>query len=396
MTSPTPIPADLVPESIETQADDGYRAWTTDLLSGRKLCHDLPIALDSFTYGAVNGPGSASGTVILDAPEDPQLTCADRRTCLWIELHGRVVWGGIIWDTEPDILSGTLRVAAQTWWSFFQRSLIRSTLIYRNTTGGYDQLQVFRELVAYAQAKSSANIGVVVDTHNSGVLTTQLYGPGAGDGARPDKPVGEALRELAESDPGFEFVDDWADDGTDNPGKRIRLGYPRLGTQAGTDLMFEHPGNIQTYTWVKAGNDSPNVLVAIGAGDGPNQLVESATNTDEIAFGYPRLEASTGGDHREVVRRSELAARARADLNALTGGKLAPVFTVAGPDGPQPGDLGAGDVIRCRLTSDFHREQPDGSPGYDGLFRTTGVTVVPHRADQEGRMDIATVPAGLA
>lgn len=397
MTSPLPIPPNLVPASIEAQAADGYRCWTTDLLSGRKLCHDLPIALDSYRHGQVNAPGDSSGTISLNVAENPQLTCAERRTVLWVEHRGRVVWGGIIWDAEPDIASGTLRIAAQTWSSYFQRSLIRDTLVYRNSTGGYDQHQVFRELVAYAQAKSSANIGVVVDTHNSAVLVTQIYGPGAGDGARPDKPVLEALRELAESDPGFEYTDDWSDDGTtDNPGKRIRLGYPRLGVQDGTDLLFEHPGSIQTYTWVKDGGDSPNVLLAIGAGDGPNQLVETATNTEELAVGYPRLEASTGGDYREVVRRATLAAHARADLTALTGGKLAPVFTIAGPDGPQPGDLGAGDVIRCRLTSDFHRAKPDGSPGYDGYFRTTGITVVPLRADQDGRMDIATVPAGLA
>src|SRR5689334_1899216 len=153
---------------------------------------------------------------MLDAPEDPRLTCAERRTCLWVSLNERVVWGGIIWDTEPDIPGGQLRIAAQTWSSFFQRSLIRETLVYRTappgdpSDRGIEQFEIFRSLVAYAQGKTGANIGVVVDGHNSGLTLIRLYGPGAGDGARPDKPVGEAMRELAEDDPGFEFVDDWS------------------------------------------------------------------------------------------------------------------------------------------------------------------------------------------
>jgi hypothetical protein len=398
MTAPTSEDGPGLGDTIDAQADDGYRVWTTDLLTGRALCHTLPIALDNYEYGVVNAAGPASGVVSLDIAEDPQLTLAERRTALWVEHHGRVVWGGIVWDTDPDIAARELRIAAMTWSSYFANILIRNTLIYRNTSGGVDQLDVFRALVAYAQAKTHANIGVTVDPTVSGVLITQLFGPGAGDAGRPDKPVGEAMRELAEADPGFEWTDDVADDGAStNPGKRIRLGYPRI-TSGGsaTGLTFNHPGEIDTYTWTKSGTNSPNTLYAIGAGDGPNQLVESAENADELSIGYPLLEASTGGDHKEVVRRVQLAARARADLAALTGGKLAPVFTIAGDAGPQPGDFGAGDTIRCRLTSAYHRERPDGSPGYDGYFRVTGVKVTPLRADQAGSMAVAAVPAGIA
>ncbi len=398
MTAPTSEDGPGLADTIDAQADDGYRVWTTDLLTGRALCHTLPIALDSFTYGAVNAAGPATGVVSLDIAEDPQLTLAERRTALWVEHRGQVLWGGIVWDVEPDIAARELRIAAHTWSSYFANILIRDTLIYRNLTGGVDQLDVFRALVAYAQAKTHANIGVTVDSTTSGVLITQLFGPGAGDAARPDKPVLEAMRELAEADPGFEWTDDVTDDGAStNPGKRIRLGYPRI-TSGGsaTGLAFTHPGEIDTYTWTKAGTASPNRLYAIGAGDGPFQLTESADNADELTLGYPLLEASTGGDHKEVVRRVQLAARARADLAALTGGRLAPVFTVTGPDGPQPGDYGAGDTIRCRLTSAYHRARPDGSPGFDGYFRVTGVNVTPLRADQAGSVDIATVPAGIA
>lgn len=377
-------------ETVTAQADDGYRCWSTDLLTGRPLCHDLPLAVDSYTYGAINTYGTMSGTISLDAPDDPLLVLPERRTCVWISHRDRVVWGGIIWDTEPDLDGRTLRVAAQTWTSYFEHLLIRSTLVYR----GQDPLNMFRAVIAYGQAKTGANIGVTVDPLTSGITATRLYGPGAGDGARPDKPVAEAMKELAEADPGFEFCDDWTDDGaTTNPGKRIRLGYPRLGTTGAPGLMFEHPGNILSYTWTKAGKGSPNVLYAVGAGDGAAALVESATDTAELGIGYPLLEASTGGDHKEVVTKAALRTYAAADLAALGKARLAPQFKVRADADPLPGDYSGGDTIRCRLTSAYHREFADGSPGYDGNFRITSISVTPVRADQDGSATINTIPA---
>lgn len=381
--------AAILADTVTAQADDGYRSWSTDLLTGRVLSHDLPLAVDSYKYGAVNTFGTLSATISLDAADDPLLVLPERRTCLWVSHRDRVVWGGIVWDTDPDITGRSLRLAAQTWTSYFEHLLIRSTLVYR----GQDPLDIFRAVVAYAQAKTGANIGVAVDALTSGLSITRLYGPGAGDGARPDKPISEAMKDLGEDSPGFEWADDWADDGsTSNPGKHIRLGYPRLGATGAPGLMFEHPGNILNYTWTQAGKGSPNKLYAIGAGDGAAALVESASDSNELAYGYPLLEASTGGDHKEVVTKAALRNYAAADLAALGRARLAPQFTVRADTDPLPGDYSAGDRIRCRLTSAYHREQLDGSPGYDGYFRITGIDVKPLRADQDGSVTIATVP----
>lgn len=397
MTSPEATFAARLAETVTAQADDGYRCWTTDLLTGRPLSFDLPLAVDSYTYGKVNTFGEATATISLDAPDDPLLVLPERRTCLWISHREQVVWGGIVWDCDPNVENRTMRVAAQTWTSYFEHILIRDNLIYRNSSGGVDQLDVFRELLAYAQGKTGSNIGVTIDPLTSGKLITQLWGPGSGDSARPDKPVSEAMKEIAEVDPGFEWVDDWTDTGSHNPGKRIRLGYPRLGTSSAADLLVEYPGNLVTYSWAQAGKGSPNVLYAIGAGDGASTLVESATSTTEVTFGYPRLEASTGGDHKEIVRRATLAAAAQADLAALGNSRLAPVFTIAtSSTGPQSADFSAGARLRARLTSAYHRVRPDGSPGYDGYFRATGITVKPGRADQAGTISVATIPDGLA
>jgi hypothetical protein len=394
VTAPELDRAALLAETVSAQADDGYRCWTTDLLTGRPLSFDLPIGVSSYLYGKVNSYGSADGDISLDGPDDPQQVLAERRSCLWIAYRDQVVWGGIVWDLEPDIDSRTMRVTCQTWTSYFEHVLIRDTLVYRVAGGGVDQLDVFRSLLAYAQSKASSNIGVQVDALTSGHGITQLWGPGAGDGARPDKPVSEAMKEIANVDPGFEWVDDVADNGTHNPTKRIRLGYPTLsGTAAG--LLFEYPGNVTNYTWTSAGKGSPNVVYALGSGDGASTLVESATDQTLLDLGYPRLEYSTGGDHKEITRRATLAAAARADLAALGGSRIAPTFRLAG-NGVNPADLAAGSRVRVRLTSGFHRARPDGSPGFDGYVRVTGVKVVPSRADQNGSIEVSTMLDGLA
>jgi hypothetical protein len=394
VTSPAPDPAALLAETVHAQADDGYRVWSTDLLTGRPLSFDLPIAVSSYLYGKVNSYGSADGDISLDGPDDPLQVLPEKRTCLWIAYRDQVVWGGIVWDLQPDIDSRMMRVTSQTWSSYFEQLLIRDNLIFRNTGGGVDQLDVFRALLAYAQGKSNANIGVQVDPLTSGHLITQLWGPGAGDGARPDKPVSEAMKEIADVDPGFEWADDVGDNGTHNPVKRIRLGYPRLaGSAAG--LLLEYPGNISNYTWTSAGKGSPNIVYALGSGDGASTLVEAATDTTQLALGYPRLEYSTGGDHKEITRRATLAAAARADLAALGGSRIAPTFKLVG-NSVNPADLAAGNRIRVRLTSGFHRPRPDGSPGFDGYVRITGVKVAPGRADQAGSIEVTTMLDGLA
>lgn len=394
MTSPELDRAARLAETVSAQADDGYRVWTTDLLSGRPLSFDLPIAVSSYLYGKVNSYGTSDGDITLDGPDDPSLVLAEKRTCLWISYREQVVWGGIVWDLEPDIGSRMMRVTAQTWTSYFEQILIRDTLIFRTVGGGVDQLDVFRGLLAYAQGKPSANIGVQIDPLTSGHGITQLWGPGAGDGARPDKPVSEAMKEIADVDPGFEWVDDVGDNGTHNPLKRIRLGYPALsGSAAG--LLLEYPGNVSSYTWTAAGKGSPNVVYALGSGDGASTLVESATDTAQLDVGYPRLEYSTGGDHKEITRRATLAAAARADLAALGGSRVAPTFKLVG-NSVNPADLAAGNRLRARLTSGFHRARPDGSPGFDGYVRVTGVKVNPGRADQEGSIEVSTMLDGIA
>lgn len=373
-------------DTVRVQAAAGYRIWTTDLLSNRPLCFSIPAAVESFTYAKVNTWGECTATVPLDAADDLFLFLPERKCSLWIERNGRLLWGGIVWMATPALESRTLRVTAQTWASYWDQRLITTTLVYTQV----DQLDIFRAIIAYAQSKQYGNIGLGVDTRTCGVKRTITYGPGAGQGARPDKKVSEALKQLAEDEGGFEFCDDAYLDDQGKPRKYTRLGYPRLGNSGGV-AAFEYPGNILTYTWEGAGKGAPTDLYAPGAGEGNLMLVGYARNQAILTAGYPLLEDTTGSDYKDETRKAALDGHAREDLAALASGQLAPTFTVRTDVDPLPGAYGAGDYARFRLTSAIHRATAGGAPGFDGLLRITGVTITPERPGTAGVAKLTTM-----
>ena len=382
----------LIAESVIVQADTGYRAWTEDVLTGQTLCFDLPIAISNYSYSKVNGYGELSGDISLDASDDVALLTEPRRTRLWVQHRGRLVWGGIIWDAEPQIAARTLRITAQTSLSYYEMRLLSVTLSFVDR----DQLEIFRGLIVYADAQLNGDIGLQFEETLTGIRRTRYYGPGAGEGARPDKPILEAMKQLAELDNGFEFVDDWFWNDDSQPQSIVRFGYPTLGSTGGVaGLTWEYPGNCLDYTWTVAGKNSPNFMVAPGAGEGALMLVGQATNEDEMTAGYPRLSASTGGEYKDVVQKATLLGHAAEDLAAVTGGRVAPQLTVRTDVDPLPNTYGAGDRIRFRATSAYHRAKPDGSPGLDILLRITGITVTPERPDQAGKAVLTTMRADI-
>lgn len=119
-------------------------------------------------------------------------------------------------------------------------------------------------------------------------------------------------------------------------------------------------------------------------------LVGEAVNTYELDVGYPLLEQSTGGEYRDVIRLHTLNQHAAADLKALSNGQFAPTFKVRSDVAPLPGEYFAGDHARFRLTSCIHRAREDGSPGFDGVLRITGIEVTPERPGRAGEVRLST------
>lgn len=372
MTAPLRLlSADMLAVALDAQEAARWRVWTTDLLTGRQLSFQLPMLIDSYSR-EINGAGSFSGTVSLDAEDDPVPLLQPRRTALWVARDDSLRWGGIVWPVTPDIGNRTMAVSASSFLSYFDRREIRDTLTFAQD----DQLDIFRALIDYAQSAPGGNIRVEVSGELSGVLRDRTY-----DGSEVKK-LGEALSELAQVENGFEYAEDFYFDETGQPVAVIRLGYPHLGTED-TGLVFAYPGNVTAYSWPSDPANSANSMMAIGAGEGSAMLRSIANDDAELAAGYPLLESSVS--YKDISVQASLDGHAREDLSAQLGDAITPQLTVrtGAVDGPALGDWGMGDHVRVMLTSPYHRPRADGSAGYDGMLRIVAEEVHPGHDDQD-------------
>lgn len=374
----TMLPAELLSVHLDAQEAARWRVWTTDLITGAALSYQLPMVIES--YGRqINGGGTFSGVVSLDAEEDPVPLLQPRKTALWVARDDSIRWGGIIWPTEPDLQARTLKVSASGWLSYYARREIRDTLTYTQL----DQLDIVRALIAYAHAAPGGDIRVLVDQITSGVLRDRTY-----DGAEVKK-LADAITELAEVDGGFEILEDAYVNAQGRPQGILRLGYPALG-RTDKDLLFAYPGNVIDYSWPSDPADSVNSLLAIGAGEGSAMLRSVAVGQDEIDAGYPLLEGSVS--YKDVSVQSTLDAHAVEDLTASLGDKTTPTLTARTDGPPALGDWSLGDQARVMLTSAYHRARPGAGAGYDGQLRIVAETVTPGTADQDESCELAFAP----
>lgn len=357
-----------------------YTVFVTDILTGRRLCESLPIAIDQFTW-SINAPGTFSGTGSFAAQPDLMAYLVRRKHALWVDRDGRLVWGGILYEVDPDITSRTARIGASGFLSYFDRTPIETTLAYVAT----DQLTIATSLIDYAQSGFNQNVRVTYTVPtSSGVLRDRTYN------WWDNKYVGSALVDLAQVDGGFEFIEgyNYGPDGV-TPVPVIVIGYPTVG-RSSTKLLWTYndsypggaAGNVATYTWPFNGANSANRVIEQGAGEGSEMLSVTLANSVETSVGYPRY--TTTISRQDVSETDTLIAHGVVDLAELVGDRVVPTFTVRASSSPMLGEWMLGDVARFRLSSCLHRPNPDGSPGYDSNLRIVGATINPQAPSLAG------------
>ena len=362
----------------------GYRYFTTDLLTNRMLADPLPLEVESMTR-YLGDVGELSGSLLLGDPTvrqlDPMVATAPKRTALWVERNGVLVWGGIIWDRpHTSVADGRLPITAKTFESYLFRRQIWHTLSTSSKDAavliGPDQTRMAADLVNYVQSDPRGNIGIQVPPPAlSGVTRAVTWWNYEG------RVAGEALRDLAGLADGFDWTIEVSYDPlSGTPQKALRIGYPRLGrallNPSDPDLpTFEYPGNIVDYGWPEAGSESANRSRATGTGQDEQTDIRTSTFTDELAEGYPLLDQTVSyTDETDLTR---LQAAADGDVKEAAGLQITPTLRVAPTSDPQLGSFGLGDDVRVRLTSPRHPAGPNGEPGFDGPVRHVGWRLTP-------------------
>ncbi len=347
-----------------------WRYVATDLRTNA-LLGELP--LTDVSFGEVlNGAGEFSATLPLTvsaatsstttSPVARLLTTSSQpeRTALYVLRNEVPVWGGIVWRRTRK-KGAPAQLGGASFWSFFRMQHLRTL----QTFTAADQLTIARAVIMAAQSAPGANIGVTVGTETSGVLRSSTFQPWE------LKKIAEAVEEFASMDVGFDFAIDVL------PGlqKVLTLSYPRRGRTAGsTGIAFVHGKNLLDYTCDEDGTRSARTFTAVGAGDGANMLISTATRTDLLDAGFP-LTSGVGSFKDETVA-ANLDAQA---LAAVAQRAETPTFwsIVVEPDDVDGGfgTFIAGDDALLQIDDDdnFPR-QLDGQPGYRAFHRIVAWT----------------------
>ncbi|MFI8827087.1 hypothetical protein [Streptomyces sp. NPDC053431] len=353
--------------------DTPYRAIFCDLTTDQTI-DILPLRDVSFD-DYIGKAGSLSGTIPI-----PNKDIADRvkkvregRTAIYLERGGDLWWGGIVWTTTLQS-SGrgvlTLSLQAATFDSYASRRRIRTNIQLTD-----DQLAIARRL--WTELTKAPCFEIVTGEELSGTQRTVNYRVG-------DETVyQEALDQLAAMQNGFEYqILVYRDPEDGRRVRELRLGAPKIRTGA-TDMLFDRPGVILSYSFPYDATRGGTTSMARGASVNPNAGAESRPlysdeqiDTGLLHDGWPLIDLSS--DHNEISDQTTLNQLAKAELDGALGAVLIPAISIHLGGIVPPALLGR--VARIRITDEWF------STGLDARYRIIGVKVTP---PERGRPDTA-------
>ncbi|MCX4858319.1 hypothetical protein [Streptomyces canus] len=352
-----------------------YRYLTCAALTGQVLAWDLP--LSDVSYGPeLNGPGSLQATLephlahVLGSMIDPG------NTFIFAERHSKLMWGGLIWRAEPE--GGRYPIEAAGFGSYLnKRHDMHGNLDGRGPYTYGDPCKVIRDVWGYCQAQADGNLGVVVDSATSKATIGTPEEPYASTWWE-SRALADIVADAVAVFGGPEWTEQVAWVGG-LPERRIRLGWPRLGTRR-TDVSFTTGVNIADLQPVIYDGDSyAQVVAALGSGEGQARL----RAIDAVRDGRLRLEDVL--DLPTVKGKDQLAAKARAGRIARQKrGSIEQVDIIDHP-AARFGSFQVGDDVWVQV----HDEWTD----YDGWARVTAWTLTPAQGDQQERMTVSLAPA---
>lgn len=347
-----------------------YAYLFADLLTNAVL-EELPLVDVSFGR-ALGDAGSFSASIPIydDRVRALGWEAATRpnRTIVYItrddELLSPAYWLRTRRDATDNDGNSVIELGGSELWTYWQHRRIRTTLSFE----AVDQAAIVEEIIDELQAVPSGDIGLVVDAPATGVVRDRTYY------GYERKEAAEAIKQLSEVIDGFEFAIDVSGDPT-NPTKTLAVSYPRRGVSGfETDLLFELPGNILSYSWPEDGTRQANVVDAIGEGEGDDMLIATATDAASLAAGYPLLEATVS--FKDIRDLDYLEPHAEAELEASAQVVTIPSVTVLGDADPIVGSFDTGDDARFVILDDRFPE------GIDVYARIVGFEVHPEDPDE--------------
>lgn len=361
-----------------------YTYLIADLRAGAIL-DELPLTGVSFDK-RLNDTGSLRGQLRVDDPgiraREPRLLTEPGRTAIYVDRDGDLLWGGIVWTSRYSAASGTLEIGASDFLSYFEHRRVLRHPVAAGDIVSYvdtDQLGIAAGLVQLAQSHPGGDLDLELrGATSSGVRRSVDFT------AAELKPVADALRDLANTDSGFDFTVDveYGPDG--RPVRFLRFGYPRLG-QPGAPHVWEYGANLLDFTWPRDAAGMATRVFAQGTSDADAPLLGVAEDAAAYANGWMLLEEAAS--QLDTRNQALVDAQARGELAVRRRPVVLPELTVRADLDPVVGTYSVGDDVRLVIDDPFFAADHvdvtvrllsiEVTPGDDAGLEQVTLTVAP-------------------
>lgn len=254
---------------------------------------------------------------------------------------GVPMWQGwIASETEPS--EGTFSFTCKEWGARFETF----AAVVQSWTQVNDHV-MFRDVVTGAQGIANQNVQVTVGSSLGASKSDRtLHG-------WDNLSAAEVFTRIAEAEGGPEWY--FGSSGTlDNPVRSLVLG-DRLGDKTPADVLTYvkggRGGNVIAVSRTRDTARSATVAIAVGDGQDAAQIRRTASATNLLAAGWPRM--VRWFQHSDVSRGDTLQRHANADLASCVG--IATGYSLTTLDGdPDWTDIGRGSTMRVVLDTDVY------------------------------------------
>ena len=331
-----------------------WRFVVEDPLTGMIVAHDLPINGARLTE-SLNRPGALSGTVPLaDSHATAEILSPGRRA-IYALRDGVIQWGGPLWTVKVPEGSDEAHIECEGWLGYWDHRDIWQSRSFTQI----EQFDIFKTLIDDAQDETGTStvghahegqvdlgISVTWDTP-SGVLRDRIdqYAD------HQAKNLGDALRELAAVEDGFDYSMRYTLD-AETIGKEIRLHYPGRGRDMRGDASHRFEFEFDTSPTSKTNvidrgvvNDATEQAWRIrGWGEGMDATrLRSQSVGHDAGAGY--LPVDQAPSWSTVAQQSTLNAHVSRQLSLYQSPARIPSVTVDPNMEPRWGSYGLGDVV---------------------------------------------------
>lgn len=349
-----------------------WRFYSVDALS-RLVRDELPLSGVQITE-RLNAPGAFSASIPNHHPKATRANLDTENTLVAAVRDDALMFVYELLSVSRQPNSETVTLGGDGIFGLLRARHLRSrqgmTYATNDPAGGIrwdqvDQFRIVEDLVAHTQSLPGGDLGIQVGYHQlSGRLRDRTYELEASS-------IGTLIEQLAAVQDGFDFMIDAS--GTINDiHLTLRLDYPWRGRATNYRFDADQSGSANLRGWglEESARDRVNRFVAVGSGEGVDQLIAAAEDPNLITL-LPLREGR--GAWTDVTQRPTLNAHARRELAANSRASRIPILLAEADTEPSIGAYIVGDQVGVAIR--------DGWTDIDGHFRVIARTI---RLSDEG------------